>query len=87
MNQYQSPETENFGGAGTGRNRGGHGPPVLPPPWRRAWSEVLTVSDVDSISHGESAGWPGSSGSVPSMAAWWSLVTLRYIIVIEMVEK
>ena len=31
-------------------------------------SEVLTVSDVGSTSHGESAGWPGSSGSIPSMA-------------------
>ena len=31
-------------------------------------SEVLTVSDVGSTSNGESAGWPGSSGSVPSMA-------------------
>ena len=31
-------------------------------------SLVLTVSDVGSTSHGESAGWPGSSGSVPSMA-------------------
>jgi len=31
-------------------------------------SEVLTFSDVGSTSNGESAGWPGSSGSIPSMA-------------------
>ena len=31
-------------------------------------SKVLTFSDVGSTSIGESAGWPGSFGSIPSMA-------------------